>query len=111
MQVTITQITLKSPWHFFALAKNALQITKQLKGTQYREFKKTGVWTTHYTMTLWDTKEDLQQFARSGAHLQGMKISKDIAKEIKTLTYEADRLPDWKTAKSKLAEVKGIAYK
>lgn len=110
MKATLTQIDLKSPFHFFRLSWYALKIIRQLEQSNYVAFKKRGIWTRHYTMTLWKTEKDLMEFAKSGAHLEAMKASKKIAKEIKTLTIDADQLPDWKTAKEMLSKVKGIQY-
>jgi hypothetical protein len=110
MKVTITSIELKGPLKFFALSSKALRILRQLRGTPCRDFKKKGVWTTHYTMTLWENEEDLKSFARSGAHLQAMKDSAQIAKEIRTLTIDADSLPDWNTAIERLKEGKVYRY-
>ena len=58
----------------------------------------------HYTMTLWENEEDLKTFAKSGAHLEAMQKGAKIASEIRTLTMDAEQLPDWKTAKTMLAE-------
>jgi hypothetical protein len=103
MKVTITSIELKSPWHFFALSLRALRIIKQLKATKGILDKKTyGFWTKHYTMTLWYDESHLKTFSKSGAHLEAMKISKDLAKEIRTLTYDAKALPKWSDAKKDL---------
>ncbi|WPP52685.1 DUF3291 domain-containing protein [Catalinimonas niigatensis] len=102
MKVNITSIALKSPFRFFPLSVYALNILKQLKSTHCVEMKKRGVWTKHYTMTLWKNEADLKAFAASGAHLEAMKNSRKIAKEIRTLTIDADTLPDWKTARSLL---------
>jgi hypothetical protein len=103
MKVTITSIKLKSPFHFFALSLRAIRIIKQLKQTKGIVDKKTtGFWTMHYTMTLWDKEESLKNFSKSGAHLEAMKISKDIAAEIRTLTYEGNALPKWSHAKADL---------
>ncbi len=98
MKLTITQIDLKTPFHFFRLSLYALNILKQLKGTNYVAFRKRGIWTRHYTMTLWKTEKDLQEFSRSGAHLEAMKNSSKIARQIKTITIDSDTLVDWKTA-------------
>ena len=68
----------------FLLVSQALKIMGQLKSTNCKEFKKRGFWTKHYTMTLWENEADLKEFARSGAHLEAMKISNKIAKEIRT---------------------------
>jgi hypothetical protein len=104
MLVTITLIELKNPFKFFALSYNALQIMKQLKTAKNTGYKSTGLWTTHYTMTSWDNAADMHAFARSGAHLEAMKKSADLAKELRTLTYEASAMPDWKEAKSKIMQ-------
>lgn len=110
MKATITSIELKSPLHFFALSANALRIMKQLKTTNYKAFKKRGFWTKHYTMTLWHNEDDLKEFARSGAHLEAMKKSKKMAREIRTITIESDKLPDWKEALELLNTAKAIRY-
>lgn len=110
MKATITSIELKGPLYFFALSSSALKIIKQLKATNYREFKKRGIWTKHYTMTLWNNESELKEFAKSGAHLDAMKISKNIAKEIRTITIETDSLPSWEEAKKLLEKAKVISF-
>lgn len=104
MKLTITSIELKSPFKFFPLSHYAMKILGQLKATNCVEFKKQGVWTLHYTMTLWSSEQDLKTFAMSGEHLKAMQKSKNLAKEIKTLTIDADQMPDWETAKKLLDE-------
>ncbi len=110
MKITITSIELKNPFKFFALSKNAMYILRQLKATQCKQMKKSGFWMKHYTMTLWNNEQELKAFAMGGAHLQAMKNGKNIAKEIRTLTLDADELPDWKTAKKLLLTAKPIRY-
>lgn len=109
MKATITYLELKGPLKFFALSAQALKITRQLKATNCKEFKKRGIWNKHYTMTLWSNEKELKEFARSGAHLEAMKSSSRIAKEIRTITIDTDCLPNWTEAK-KLLE-KGKVYK
>jgi hypothetical protein len=108
MKVTITYLELKGALTFFALSASAFKIIKQLKATNCKDFKKQGIWTKHYTMTLWENENDLKDFARSGAHLEAMKQSKIIAKEIRTITIDGDKLPSWHEAKALLA--KGKVY-
>ena len=110
MKATITSIELKGPFKFFVFSSSAIKIIKQLKTTNCLESKQRGFWTTFYTMTLWNSEQELLDFARSGAHLQAMKISKNIAKEIRTLTYDTTSLPDWKTAIAMLENGKVIKY-
>ncbi|MDI1322241.1 MAG: DUF3291 domain-containing protein [Algoriphagus sp.] len=110
MKATITSIELKGPLKFFALSANALRIIKQLKSTNYKDFKKKGFWNKHYTMTLWNSDAELKEFAKSGAHLEAMKKSKNIAKEIRTITIDTDSLPSWKEAKKLLENGKVFKY-
>jgi len=110
MKATITSIELKGPLKFFALSSKALKITKQLRSTNYKAFKKKGIWSKHYTMTLWNNEEELKEFARSGAHLDAMKSSKSIAKEIRTITIETDSLPKWKEAMQLLENAKVLKF-
>ncbi len=110
MKATITLIVLKSPFKFFPLSLFALNIIKQLQATDYLEFKKQGFWTKHYTMTLWQTEQQLKDFAHSGAHLNAMKKSAEMAKEIRTITIDAKELPDWKTAKQLLEKGKVMRF-
>ncbi|HNL08662.1 MAG TPA: hypothetical protein PKH93_13885, partial [Chitinophagales bacterium] len=93
MKATITSIELKGPLKFFALSATALSIIKQLKATNCKDFKKKGIWTKHYTMTLWNNESELKEFAKSGAHLDAMKKSKQMAKEIRTITIDTETLP------------------
>ena len=83
---------------------------KQMQSTNHLAMKKKGFWTMHYTMTLWNNENDLKQFAHRGAHLEAMKNSKSLAREIKILTVDAEVLPDWSTAKKMLSE-QGKVYK
>ena len=104
MYITITSITLRSPWKFFALSRYALDISRQLKKTPVREFKKRGVGLTHYTMTLWNNAEDLKEFAKSGAHAMAMRKTNKLAHEVRTLTLPQEVLPSWAEAKQMLEE-------
>ena len=110
MKATITSIELKGPLQFFVLSTNALNIIKQLKSTNYKDFKKKGIWTKHYTITLWNNESDLKEFAKSGAHLDAMKKSKQISKEIRTITIDTDTLPSWDEAKKLLENAKVFKY-
>lgn len=77
---------------------------RQLKSTNYADFKKTGLWTMHYTMTMWHSEEDMKAFAGSGAHREAMQKGAGIASEICTLTIDATQFPGWKTAKEMLSK-------
>lgn len=110
MKLTITSLELKNPILFFRLANSALSITLQVKNSNSLGMKKTGFWTKHYTMTLWPDEKSLKDFSKSGAHLKAMRESGKLAKEIRTLTIDADRFPDWNVAKKLLEDVKPLIF-
>lgn len=110
MKATITSIQLRGPLKFFKLIKGAMKIDHQLKTTNCKEFKKSGFWTKQYTMTLWESEEEMKAFAYSGAHLEVMKSTKEIAKEVRSITIDATELPSWKEAKKLLEGGKVIRY-
>ena len=84
---------------------------KQLKATDYIDFKKKGIWKKHYTMTLWQSEGTMKKFALSGAHKEAMRSSGRIAKEIRTITIEANQLPTWSVAEVLLRKGKVIEFK
>lgn len=110
MIVSITSIELKGPLKFFALSYNAMQIMRQMKTTNCLKMKKRGVWTKHYTMTLWENEDQMMAFVSSGAHLDAMKKSREMAKEIRVMHFEGSSLPNWKTALKHLENAKVIRY-
>ena len=102
MFITLTSLELKSPMKFFAFTLLAMKIVKQLKGSNCISFKLSGFWTKHYTMTLWESAEASRSFAREGFHLESMRQSASLSKEIRTLTFESNTLLNWKEAKERL---------
>lgn len=105
MFVTITSLKLKSVWGFFKLSLFGLRISNQAKKEKgFVSMKNTGFGYMHYTLTQWESEDDLKRFSRSGQHLTAMKTSATLATEIRTYTYAEDRIPDWNTAKKLLIE-------
>jgi heme-degrading monooxygenase HmoA len=105
MRITITSIQLRSPWQFFTLANHGRKIQAQAKKTPgFVKMKNTGWGRNHYTLSIWETDAAMKQFARSGAHLEAMKQSAKLAHELRTFTFEAEAIPNWKEVKRMLAE-------
>ena len=105
MFVTITSLKLKSVWGFFKLSWLGLKISNQAKKEQgFLAIKNTGLGYMHYTLTQWQTEDDLKRFAHSGEHLNAMKGGGKLATRICTYTYATDRMPDWSSAKKLLHE-------
>lgn len=78
----------------------------------FRQFRKTGLGLLHYTLSAWESEEDVKRFARTGAHLEAMRTSARIASEIRTYTFESNRMPGWREAKQRLqAEGKLLVFK
>ena len=105
MVITVTSIRLKRLWHFFKLTYLALHIVRQLKGQAgFINMKNTGFGYWHYTLSVWESEAQAKRFARAGAHLEAMKVGKDIAHEVRIYTFQSDRIPSWKEAKQLLLE-------
>jgi heme-degrading monooxygenase HmoA len=105
MYITVTSIKLRSVWYFFKLSLNGMRILKQTKGEKgFIKMKNTGFGYLHYTLSAWETQEDIKRFAHQGAHKEAMKLSKSLSTEIRIYTYQSPELPGWDEAKKLLAE-------
>jgi hypothetical protein len=105
MYISITSIRLRSLWQFFHLSYLGMNIVKQIRKEKgFLKMKNTGFGYLHYTITSWESEEDLKRFYKTGAHLKSMGESANLATEIGTYTYQSDQFPDWKEAKSLLQE-------
>jgi hypothetical protein len=102
--VTITSLDLKNLLQFFPFSWAAMQVMKQIRKSPAKQVKSTGFGSKHYTQSLWEKEEELKHFARTDAHLAAMKKSALFAREIRTYTFDADALLDWRTAKKLLAD-------
>jgi hypothetical protein len=111
MIVTISHIKLKSPSKFLLLTWHAIRSAWQLRFNKACvHYKTTGLLMAHYTISLWTNAEELKKFGHSGAHLDALKMTKFLAKEIRTFTYEDDKLPTWEEAKEKLSRGRVITF-
>ncbi len=104
MLVSLTSIKLRSPLQFLGFHYTVFQVLQKIKATQCIGYKTTGGLLTHFTMTTWENETQMNSFSRNNPHLTAMKRSVAIAKEIRVLTFEADTMPSWKTAKKLLYE-------
>jgi len=105
MYISITSLKLRSLWGYFELSYKGLKISQQAQTQSgFIEMKNTGFGWLHYTISAWQSKEALQSFSHSGAHLEAIKSGQKLANEIRIYTYEGEQLPDWKEAKKLLAE-------
>lgn len=111
MIVTITHMELKSIGKVFRLAALARKIVRQLKGNENCiKYKTHGFWTDHYTLTLWKSREAMEEFHSSSAHKKALAQRAKIAKTIRTFSYEDDELPTWDEVKVLLPEGKALSF-
>lgn len=101
MIVSITKIELNSYSKLIPFFKFNGQIIAELKRSTCVAHKVTGslnakVW---YTMTLWNTEQELNDFYRNGKHLEAMKQSKKFSSRIQSLRIQKDKLMGWAEAK------------
>ncbi len=98
MYISTTRLQLKSVWNFFLFLKLNGKVQRQIKtakgilsiagkGTSFTKF---------YTITSWESKEDMLVFMRSDAHAVAMKNSFKLAKNITAHGYKSDSVPAWK---------------
>ena len=105
MIVTITSLRLKRFWGFFKLSWYGFKINKQARREKgFVKMKNTGFGKLHYTISQWQSEDDLKRFARSGAHLKAMKESSQLASEIITYSFPSENFPSWGDAKVRLQE-------
>ena len=103
MFVSVTSLRLKSFLAFLKLSWHGLKISQQAKDEAgFIKMKNSGFGKLHFPLTQWKTEEDLKRFARSGNHLNAIKVSAKLATEIKTYTYSPDSFPSWSEAKAQL---------
>jgi heme-degrading monooxygenase HmoA len=112
MIINVTSIKLKSVWLFFRLTMHGFKIQQQAKKSKgFIKMKNTGFGYDHFTLSVWENSEDLKSFAVSGAHKEAMKISRELAREIRTYTYTAENIPGWSDVKKLLqSNSKVITY-
>lgn len=105
MIITITSLKLRHWRGFFKLSLWGLKISRQAKTQKdFIEMKNTGFGYLHFTLSVWESEEGLKNFARSGAHLEAMKESRNLATEIRIYTFQSEQIPDWQEAKRMLFE-------
>jgi heme-degrading monooxygenase HmoA len=102
MIVTVTYIKLRRAHNIWELMRHGRRIKKQLKEQNCKGFRQFGFWRDIYTMTLWENEEAMKLFARSGEHKESMKSTARLGQQVRTATFEADKLPGWREAWRKL---------
>jgi hypothetical protein len=93
--VSITGLKPKNLWStlmFWRFAIPSKIQSDSAPGILISEVKKiNGI---QHTLTVWETKEHMQSYIYSGAHLKAIKAFKKIATG-KTFGFDTDKVPSW----------------
>jgi heme-degrading monooxygenase HmoA len=96
--VSVTGLTLKSPFHRLRFSWHATRSFSQAAGapgnlsTDARMVD--GV---HHTLTVWTSREAMLTYLKSGAHLKAMKAFRSIGTG-RVHGYHTDKAPSWTEA-------------
>lgn len=99
--VSITGLTLKTNLYYPRFMYHAVPSSIQAQKAEGNLFVETkSIRGCHHTLTVWQDKAAMRKFMLSGAHIQAMKVTKDIAdlSNTKTYGYESDHMPTWDEA-------------
>jgi hypothetical protein len=93
-------------FRFWRFAIPSFELAKKAKGIQFCEVKR--IQGHHCTLTVWESRDTMLEFMRSGVHLKAMKSFHRIATG-RTFGYESESIPTWAEA-FKLLQEKGKNY-
>jgi hypothetical protein len=105
--VSITGMQMKSILHYPEFMYRAIPSAMQARsapGNVSTSLK--SIRGMEQTMTVWEDRESMLKYLRTGAHLQAMKSSKKVGAYVKVYGYYTDTIPNWSQA-SQLWEEKG----
>lgn len=110
MIIVATELHIKNFWKFFPFIRHSIRSFAQAKkATGCLHAAVTGKsWRIGYTLTAWDSKENLHHFKNSGAHKAAMKDISRLSRRYKTAIWEGDAIPNWQQAMEML---QGIGFK
>lgn len=96
--VSMTGLRLRSPWQaprFWFHALGAMAQARAASGLLRAEARRIdGV---HHTLTVWESRDAMRAFLRTGAHATAMRVFPRFATG-KVFGYAADAPPDWPDA-------------
>jgi|JI61114DRNA_FD_contig_31_2692163_length_570_multi_2_in_0_out_0_1 hypothetical protein len=97
--ISITGLELKAFWHYPTFCYHAVKSFSQSSsspGNISTDAKQIG--SVHHTLTVWESRADMVNFLRKGAHADAMKVFDGIATG-KVYGYESDVIPNWEEAR------------
>ncbi|MFS0785260.1 hypothetical protein ABC345_02625 [Shouchella sp. 1P09AA] len=105
MIVSVTRLHIRSVRHLPIFAWLTLRShihIREAKGLVQSSYHKEGLF-TYWTMSIWETEEDMKAFRNQGAHLEAMRCSRQLADELQYVRFEVET-PDiqWEACKQRL---------
>lgn len=97
--VSVTGMDVQSWWllpTFIRFARDSMIQAKNSEGNVHAEGGYSrGV---HHTLTVWEDRDAMSNYLRSGAHKEAMARSKDIGTFVQVYGYDSDEIPSMKEA-------------
>jgi hypothetical protein len=93
--VSITGLKPKNFWSILRFWRHAIPSKMQADtapGILFSDVKR--IKDIQHTLTAWESETHMKNYIRSGAHLQAIKVFREIAVG-KTFGFESDRIPSW----------------
>lgn len=106
MYISVTRLKLRNIFQLFRLMKYSTEAFRQAiaaKGNLHAELKNQN-FRFFWTLTVWESKEDMQKYMRSDRHLAAMKRAPVIASSVDSYGYEAEVIPSWNEAMELLCQ-------
>jgi len=111
--VSVSELQPKSFWKlrsFLSVSQKIAQESKLSKGNKHTALNARGL-LKFYTITAWETIDDLTAFRNSGLHKEAMMKTMHYSKSVKNLRWESDIIPAWKEVYEKLETVPNMINK
>lgn len=106
MIVSVTKLELVSYSKLAPFFSFNTRIIAELKQSKCVKFKVSCNWNfkTWYTMSVWETENDLHEFYRNGTHLEAMKAARGLANKLESRRIQGEDFISWGKVK-KLFEI------
>lgn len=102
MLITVSKLTLTSVFQIPRMIKYAGATLDQIRASTGNLHAATTATSLlhHWTFSVWETREDMLSFVRSGAHLEAIQATSDMASVASFLTMEVEETPSFKQARN-----------
>jgi hypothetical protein len=97
--VSITGLEVKSLFYYPLFMYHAIPSFRQAQISNGNIFAETRqVRGIDHTLTVWESRKDMLEYMRKGAHAEAMRTTRKVAKYAKIYGYESKTIPTWEDA-------------